>query len=119
HIDNLEKISVGLEREIYEETGVRARFESIMSMSHFYPAQFGESNLYIVCKGKALSKEIEIQDSHEIIEARWLDIEEFFEDEEIHEYNKLIVKNAKEKRGFNLSPKQFFGDNCSGFELFT
>lgn len=108
YIDDNESISKAVVREVYEETGVRVEFESIVSMGHSYPAQFGQSSLYVVCQAKALSSEIEIFDTEEIIEARWMDLEEFFSCEDIHIYNKNIVKNAMRDNGLKLEGYDYF-----------
>ncbi len=105
HIDDRENISCALKREVHEETGVEVEFESIVSLGHFSPAQFGESNLYVVCRATPLSKEINIIDMHEIMEAKWMEVEEYLACEEVHSYNKAIVKNALLSSGFKIDTR--------------
>lgn len=105
HIDDSENISDALKREVQEETGIDIEFESIVSLGHFSPAQFGESNLYVVCRATALSKEINIIDEEEIIEARWIGIEEYLACEDVHSYNKEIVRNALLSSGFKIDTR--------------
>lgn len=105
HIDDSENISNALKREVYEETGIEVEFESIVSLGHFSPAQFGESNLYVVCRATALSKEINIIDDEEIMDAKWIDIQEYLSCEDVHSYNKAIVKNALETIGFKIDTR--------------
>ncbi len=105
HIDDRENISCALKREVYEETGIEVEFESIISLGHFSPAQFGESNLYVVCRANPLSKEINILDSEEIMDAKWIDIQEYLACEDVHSYNKAIVKNALENSGFKIDTR--------------
>ncbi|WP_345994016.1 NUDIX domain-containing protein [Sulfurimonas sp. HSL-1716] len=93
-IDDSENISQAVVREVFEETGVEVEFESVVSLGHFSPAQFGESNLYVVSLAKPLTTHIEIKDKHEIIEARWMDVDEYLSREDVLPYNKAIVKNA-------------------------
>lgn len=93
-IDDGENISQAVVREVFEETGISVSFDAIMSLGHFLPAQFGESNLYVISLATPLSTQIEIQDDHEILEARWIDIDEYLDHEEVLPYNKAIVKNA-------------------------
>ncbi len=102
HIDNNENITTALKREVLEETGISVEFVSIVNLGHFTKAQFGESNLYILCTAKPLSYEINIQDTQEIIEAKWIDIDEFLKDNEVHEYNKHIVKSALNNKGLEF-----------------
>ena len=105
HIDDRENISCALKREVYEETGIEVEFESIISLGHFSPAQFGESNLYVVCRANPLNKEINIIDSEEIMEARWIAVEDYLACEDVHSYNKAIVKNALENSGFKIDTR--------------
>jgi len=105
HIDDSENISNALKREVYEETGIEVEFESIISLGHFSPAQFGESNLYVVCRATALSKEINIIDDEEIMDAKWINIQEYLACEDVHSYNKAIVKNALETIGFKIDTR--------------
>lgn len=93
-IDDGENISQAVEREVFEETGIKVEFESIVSLGHFLPAQFGESNLYVISLAKPLSTKIDIKDEDEILEARWMDVDEYLSREDVLPYNKAIVKNA-------------------------
>ncbi len=119
YIDDCENISQAVVREVLEETGVKVEFESIVSLGHFTPGQFNESNLYIICRAKPLSKEINIIDSKEIIEACWMDIDAYFNDEDIVPYNKKIVESALKKEGFKLNDSEelIMNKNLS-YELF-
>lgn len=103
YIDKNESISQALIREVYEETGVNVNLESIVNLGHFSPGQFGESNIYIVCKAKPLSKEININDDQEIIEAKWIDVEEYINCKDVHVYNKIIIKSAMKNEGIKLN----------------
>lgn len=119
YIDDSENISNALIREVYEETGVKVEFDSIISLGHFTSGQFNESNLYVICKATPLTKEINIQDTHEILEARWIDIEIFLNGEDIHPYNKSIVKTALESSGFKIDTrKNLITRNDLDYELF-
>ena len=111
YIDNEESISVAAKREVLEETGVKIDIESIISLAHSYPSAFDESNFYIVAVAKALSFGINISDTDEITEAKWIDIEEFFNTENIIEYNKEVVKIALEKKGLKIVDKRYFNSS--------
>ena len=99
YIDDRENISGALAREVREETGVEVVFESIVSLGHFTPGQFNESNLYVVCRARPLGTTISIIDSGEIIEARWMRIDEYLSHDEVLPYNKKIVRSALSGEG--------------------
>jgi 8-oxo-dGTP diphosphatase len=92
--------------------------DSIVSIGHFSPCQFGESNMYLVCKAVPLSATINITDSREILEARWMPIDEYMNSEDVHPYNKKIVTAAMENRGIRVERCDFFTTPNSRHELF-
>lgn len=106
HIDKKESIKSALKREVYEETGIHIEFESIVNIGHFRNGQFGSSILYIVCTAKALSKEITINDSSEIAEARWLVPEEFLQSDDTNNYNKRVVEAALNNKELKLTEQK-------------
>ena len=118
YIDDKENISQALRREVFEETGIKIVLDSIVSLGHFSQSQFGKSNLYVVCTAKALSKNINIADSHEISEAKWMDIDEYFNCEDIHIYNKNIVKTAMKNRGLKLENHNYFVNSNNQHEYY-
>ena len=118
HIDDRENISQALRREVWEETGIKIEFESIISLGHFSPAQFGESNLYVVCNAKALSYDINILDSEEIVDAKWIDVNEYLNCDEVHLYNKNIVKTAILNTGLKRETNNLFLNQNSQYEFF-
>lgn len=103
HIDNNEPIKDALKREVFEETGIKVEFESIINLGHFMKGQFDESNLYIVCTARPLTKEIKVHDSIEIIEAKWMDVNVFLSLKETNNYNKKVVKAALENKDLKLT----------------
>lgn len=118
HIDDAELITTALEREVLEETGIIVEFESIISLGHFYPHQFHKSNLYILCTAIAKSSKINIQDSHEIIDAKWVNVDEYLNDEEVFDYSKAIVRVAIKSKGFNRANQETLCHIKKDFELF-
>lgn len=118
HIDDAEMITTALEREVFEETGVIVQFESIISLGHFYPHQFHKSNLYILCTATPKSYEINIQDSHEIIDAKWVDVYEYINDEDVLDYAKAIVIAAIKSKGFSRANQETLCHIKKDFELF-
>ena len=118
HIDDAEMITTALEREVFEETGVIVQFESIISLGHFYPHQFHKSNLYILCTATPKSYEINIQDSHEIIDAKWVDVYEYINDEDVLDYAKAIVIATIKSKGFSRANQETLCHIKKDFELF-
>ena len=106
HIDKDESIKSALKREVYEEAGINIEFESIANIGHFRNGQFGESNLYFVCTAKALSKNIIINDSSEIVEAMWIDPEDFLKSDDTNNYNKSVVAAAINNKELKLTEQQ-------------
>lgn len=118
HIDDAEMISNACVREVYEETGVEVKFDSIVSISHLYPHQFHKSNLYIVCLAKPITSKIDIKDTQEIAEAKWLNVNEYLNDENTLEFSKTIVKAALNKNGFVKNEANFLKNFNKNIELF-
>ena len=118
HIDNSEMISTALEREVFEETGVIVEFESIISLGHFYPHQFHKSNLYVLCIAKPKSLEINIQDTQEILDAKWIDVNRYLEDDEVLAYSKAVVFASLEYKGFIKANQEVLCHIKKDFELF-
>ncbi|MEA4974821.1 MAG: NUDIX domain-containing protein [Paludibacter sp.] len=106
HIEKNESIKDALAREVFEETGINIRFESIVNIGHFRNGQFGESNLYLVCTAQALSYEIKIHDESEILDARWISPVTFLESEEVNAYNKSVVEAAINNKELKLTEQQ-------------
>lgn len=118
HIDDAEMITTALEREVLEETGIIVEFESIISLGHFYPHQFHKSNLYILCTAIPKSSEIDIQDCHEVIDAKWIDVNEYLSDEKVLDYSKAIVLSALKSKGFKRANQETLCHIKKDFELF-
>jgi len=118
HMDLGEKVSCAVQREVLEETGVNVEFESIVTLGHFHPHQFGKGNLYILCKCRALSLEINIQDTQEILDAQWMDVNEFISSPDTFEYVKEIVKTSMEFKGLKIKDLESFKNFPKKYELF-
>ena len=118
HIDNAEMISTAVAREVFEETGVVVEFEKIISLGHFYPHQFHKSNLYVLCKAIPKSTKIDIKDKEEISEAIWLNVDEMFIRDDVHNYTKAIVEAAVKSGGLYMSETPILNHLKNEFELF-
>lgn len=72
-----ENIADTAEREVLEETGIVAEFQSVLAFRqhHYLPMAFDQSDLYFICRMKPLSFEITpCQD--EVLKCQWLPIKE-------------------------------------------
>ena len=90
-------------REVFEETGVRTRFLAINSVRHRHTGAFDHSDLYIVCRLAPLSQEIVIQAS-EIEECFWMPVDDYLCSEDVHDFNRRIVRDALVNPGLPYSP---------------
>lgn len=92
-VDAKEHLVGAVIREVQEETGVTASFDTFLGLRHHHQGQFGASNLYMVCRLTAEETEPKA-DPREILHARWFDCTEYLEDPNASYYNKLLVQTA-------------------------
>jgi len=99
--DASEEISDAAIREVFEETGIKTEFCSIVCFRHSHHGLFNVSNLYIIVRLKPLNFDISIEEG-EISEAKWMPLDEYIE-ENLSPLNKevaiLAKKNATETNG--------------------
>ena len=93
-----EHIATCVQREIFEETGVRTQFEALVCFRHWHGYRYGKSDIYFVCRLSPLSADIAIQ-ADEIEECLWLPVETYLNSEHVGVFNKQIVKTALESPG--------------------
>ncbi|XP_070553024.1 nucleoside diphosphate-linked moiety X motif 6-like isoform X2 [Ptychodera flava] len=62
-------------REVYEETGIRSEFKSILSFrqQHDHPNAFGNSDIYVVCRLRPLTFDIKMCEE-ELTDVQWMDV---------------------------------------------
>lgn len=83
-------------REVKEETGVVACFESVASFKHTHGLAHGTDDLYFVVRLKAESDDIQV-DPEEIAGAAWYsqaEIEKMYSDGVISKSNKTTLDNC-------------------------
>ena len=90
-------------REVLEETGVEAEFEALTCFRHWHGYRYGKSDIYFVCRLRALSTEIRMGEK-EIEECLWMPVQEFMTNEDISPFNKGIVRSALESDGIVPAP---------------
>ncbi|MDN3637889.1 NUDIX domain-containing protein [Simiduia curdlanivorans] len=87
HVEQGERIEDAVLREVLEETGIECEFISVLGFTNKHPYRFGKSNLYFVCQLRPLHTNIQIQDTQEILDARWISLSEFQRDTRNSAYN--------------------------------
>ena len=92
HLELKESIEEAAQREVIEETGIKARFLSINGLLSKFPYRFEKANIYFVCQMEAITTDIHIDRPEEIAEAKWVNIEEFLADPQNGEFNKAAVR---------------------------
>lgn len=117
-IDPGEHLADGVMREVFEETGVRTRFESVVCFRHQHGYRFGKSDFYFVCRLAPLSNEI-TADEHEIADARWMPVDEYLAGEHISTFNKHIVRTAIASKGATPTTVEGYHVDPNKVEIFT
>jgi len=62
--------------QVFEETGIKAEFDSLVCMRHNTKFMFGKSDMYIVARLTPVTENITI-DPDEIAAAKWMPVDEF------------------------------------------
>ncbi|XP_064637293.1 nucleoside diphosphate-linked moiety X motif 6-like [Lineus longissimus] len=88
-----ENIGDTAEREVFEETGVKAEFQSVLGFrqQHLQPGAFGRSDFYFVCRLRPLTFDL-IPCRDEISACRWMPIAELDSDREISGITRRITR---------------------------
>lgn len=100
-IEHADKLSEGVIREVWEETGITCKLIKMVSLLNSYPYRFNKSNMYLVFRLEALSSEINVIDTNEIEEALWMPLEEFFAHEQMSDFQKKLVRISLEHQGLS------------------
>jgi len=116
-LDVGEDLAAGVVREVREETGIEAEFESVACFRHTHGYQFGKSDFYFVCRLKPLSLEIHA-DPGEIHEALWMDVEEYLNSPDTHIFNRTIVRAALFGRALRKSEGVDYSFRLKQIEVF-
>ena len=97
-----ERVSEAIVREVFEETGIHSEFIGIQGFASKKVFRFGKSNIYFLCRLKALTTKIDIQDIDEIAEAKWCDMTEFVNDQSNSFFVRDLVKELQHAPGLQL-----------------
>lgn len=91
-------------REVFEETGVKCAFRYMLCMRHIHGrnnAIFSHSDLYFVMVLKPLTETIH-KDDHEIAECKWMPIDEYRQNPNVHALNRQVIALYLENEKNNL-----------------
>lgn len=117
-VEQGEHIVDGVIREVFEETGVRTRFESLICFRHSHHWRFDKSALYLICRLTPLSREITVEEA-EIGEARWMPVAEFLANPHVGAFNKRIVRLAWQGSGMQASLIEGYRSTTKDTEFFS
>lgn len=78
-------------REVHEETNIKTRFDSLISIRHAHGAGFGCSDVYIVMSLVPENSEIKKCD-REISMCEWMNIDDYLNHPRVHETNRDFVR---------------------------
>lgn len=93
YIEPGEHIASGIVREVREETGIETAFESLVLFRHMHQSLYTKSNIYFVCRLRAISAEITI-DPVEIAECQWMQVADFMAHERTQAFHRGLVNAA-------------------------
>ncbi|EGD81729.1 nudix-type domain-containing protein 6 [Salpingoeca rosetta] len=79
-------------REVFEETGIRSRFHSVVGIRHMHGFRHGASDIYVICRCIPESEEITMCED-ELSEARWMPLEDYIDD--TMPLNQIFMHNIK------------------------
>jgi 8-oxo-dGTP pyrophosphatase MutT (NUDIX family) len=77
-------------REVMEETSIKTKFETVISVRHAHGTGFGCSDMYVVMALSPESSEVSKCD-REIERCEWMDVEEYLKHPKVHETNRNFV----------------------------
>lgn len=101
YVERGEDIVDAAVREVKEETGVDATFESLVTFRHTHNMMFENSDIYVILMMKALTDKITLS-QREVNLCKWMKVEEYLSHQHVHKFNKFIVHTALEYKKRNL-----------------
>lgn len=88
-------------REVYEETRIHTKFDTLLTLRHTHSGMFKCSDIYMVVSLKPKSLDITACE-REIAECKWMDIEEYRNHPHVHQLNRLFVDTYLEYKKKNV-----------------
>jgi len=97
-----QSLEEGVVREVWEETGIKAKLIKMVSVLNSHPFTFNKSNMYIVFQLEAENFEIDVVDTGEIEFALWMPLEVFFAHDEMSDFQKNLVSATLNYEGLSM-----------------
>lgn len=101
YVERGEDIKDAAVREVKEETGIDATFESMVTLRHTHKMMFDNSDIYVIVMLRATSEAITKSET-EIKECQWMDVDEYLKHPYVHDFNRFIVKQAIDLKTRNI-----------------
>nr|XP_022916740.1 nudix hydrolase 8 isoform X1 [Onthophagus taurus] len=79
-------------REVFEETNIKTKFDSLLTLRHGHGGTFGCSDLYVVISLKPLNVDIK-KSQFELADCKWMKLDEYMNHPQVHKLNRLFLKN--------------------------
>lgn len=118
YVEPAENLVEAAVREVLEETGIRTRFESLISVRHSHHANFDCSDLYVVMALRTLDDGPAVGGSadaaapaasgeapdeirtcpREIADARWMEFDEYLNHPKVHDLNRNVLREYLRNR---------------------
>lgn len=111
YVEPAENLVEAVVREVFEETGIRTRFESLISLRHSHHANFACSDLYVVMALRMLDDVAANGDANdgmapdeirtcprEIAAAQWMEFDEYLNHPKVHELNRNLLREYLRNR---------------------
>ncbi|XP_075216510.1 nucleoside diphosphate-linked moiety X motif 6 isoform X2 [Lycorma delicatula] len=112
YIEQGETIADAAVREVFEETGIKTKFESLVAFRHSQRAAFGCCDLYFIVELSPISTDDNkiVLCSREIEACQWMKIEEYANHPNVLDNNKMIAKNylACKRAGIRIKGEKSF-----------
>ncbi|XP_026725260.1 nudix hydrolase 8-like [Trichoplusia ni] len=102
YVERGEDIIHAAAREVKEETGIVAAFESIVTFRHTHNMMFGNSDIHAIVKMKALTEDIIISE-RELNVCKWMPVDEYTSHPLVNKFNQKMVKMALAYKQKNLN----------------
>lgn len=94
----------GAIREVWEETGIKCTFKTVVAIRHSHGGGFGCSDIYVVIA--LIPQNEELKPCHrEIAKVQWMNIDEYLTHPHVHQTNRQFARILRDynKRGLRFT----------------